>query len=225
MSKPAVVIDNGSGRCKAGIAGEDSPKSVFPAVIGTPKAKSIMVGTGSKDVYVGDAAMARRGVLVIKYPLEHGIVTVRFVDSPARNGACAVEALCGFRCLRTIGYGPSLGHQGRTATGVGGGRVASAFALGRGGRLAATDARLWWSADLQRGSKSMSGCLFSTPGVFSRRSWYLLVGVGRRIAVGCVVTLLLVLTCLSSMSCSCGPRCSARCRGILSFCFTSVLCL
>ncbi|OSX75554.1 hypothetical protein BU14_0231s0007 [Porphyra umbilicalis] len=75
MSKPAVVIDNGSGRCKAGIAGEDSPKSVFPAVIGTPKAKSIMVGTGSKDVYVGDAAMARRGVLVIKYPLEHGIVT------------------------------------------------------------------------------------------------------------------------------------------------------
>lgn len=34
-----------------------------------------MVGTGQKDEYVGDAAMARRGVLVIKYPLEHGIVT------------------------------------------------------------------------------------------------------------------------------------------------------
>ncbi|KAK1865638.1 hypothetical protein I4F81_008167 [Pyropia yezoensis] len=75
MSKPAVVIDNGSGRCKAGIAGEDSPKSVFPAVIGVPKQKGIMIGTGSKDEYVGDAAMARRGVLVIKYPLEHGVVT------------------------------------------------------------------------------------------------------------------------------------------------------
>lgn len=34
-----------------------------------------MVGAGSKDEYVGDAAMARRGVLLIKYPLEHGIVT------------------------------------------------------------------------------------------------------------------------------------------------------
>lgn len=34
-----------------------------------------MVGTGNKDEYVGDAAMARRGVLIIKYPLEHGIVT------------------------------------------------------------------------------------------------------------------------------------------------------
>lgn len=38
-TKPAVVIDNGSGRCKAGMAGDDSPKSVFPAVIGTPKQK------------------------------------------------------------------------------------------------------------------------------------------------------------------------------------------
>lgn len=34
-----------------------------------------MVGTGQKEEYVGDAAMARRGVLIIKYPLEHGIVT------------------------------------------------------------------------------------------------------------------------------------------------------
>lgn len=73
--KPAVVIDNGSGRCKTGVAGEDAPKAVFPAVIGVPKQKGIMVGSGTKDEYVGDAAMARRGVLIIKYPLEHGIVT------------------------------------------------------------------------------------------------------------------------------------------------------
>ena len=38
-SKSAVVIDNGSGRCKAGMAGEDAPKVVFPAVIGIPKQK------------------------------------------------------------------------------------------------------------------------------------------------------------------------------------------
>lgn len=76
MSKSAaVVIDNGSGRCKAGLAGEDAPKAVFPAVVGRPKAKGVMIGAGTKEEYIGDAAMARRGVLLIKYPLEHGIVT------------------------------------------------------------------------------------------------------------------------------------------------------
>lgn len=36
-----------------------------------------MVGNGAKDEYVSDAAMARRDVLRIKYPLENGIVTNR----------------------------------------------------------------------------------------------------------------------------------------------------
>ena len=34
---PAVVIDNGSGMCKAGFAGDDAPRTVFPAVIGRPQ--------------------------------------------------------------------------------------------------------------------------------------------------------------------------------------------
>ena len=33
----AVVIDNGSGMCKAGISGDDAPKVCFPAVVGRPK--------------------------------------------------------------------------------------------------------------------------------------------------------------------------------------------
>jgi actin-related protein len=37
MEKEAVVIDNGSGMCKAGLAGEDNPRAVFPAIVGTPK--------------------------------------------------------------------------------------------------------------------------------------------------------------------------------------------
>lgn len=32
-----IVIDNGSGVCKAGLADEDAPKSVFPAFIGRSK--------------------------------------------------------------------------------------------------------------------------------------------------------------------------------------------
>ena len=33
----ALVIDNGSGMCKAGFAGDDAPRAVFPALIGRPK--------------------------------------------------------------------------------------------------------------------------------------------------------------------------------------------
>ena len=32
----AVVIDNGSGILKAGFAGDDAPKTVFPSIVGRP---------------------------------------------------------------------------------------------------------------------------------------------------------------------------------------------
>jgi len=34
---PAIVIDNGSGFCKAGIAGDDAPRASVPTVVGRPK--------------------------------------------------------------------------------------------------------------------------------------------------------------------------------------------
>ena len=36
-SVPGLVIDNGSGMVKAGFAGEDAPRAVFPSVVGRPK--------------------------------------------------------------------------------------------------------------------------------------------------------------------------------------------
>lgn len=36
---PAIVIDNVSGLCKAGFSGDESPRAVFPSIIGRPKHK------------------------------------------------------------------------------------------------------------------------------------------------------------------------------------------
>ena len=33
----AVIIDNGSGMTKAGFAGDDAPRVVFPAITGRPR--------------------------------------------------------------------------------------------------------------------------------------------------------------------------------------------
>jgi len=47
MSDPdsaAIVIDNGSGMCKAGIAGDDAPRASFPSIVGRPKMPGIIVG-------------------------------------------------------------------------------------------------------------------------------------------------------------------------------------
>jgi len=70
-----LVIDNGSGYCKAGFSGNDAPSTVFPCIIGRPKNPGIMVGSEQKDYFVGSQADEKRGILKLTYPIEHGVVT------------------------------------------------------------------------------------------------------------------------------------------------------
>nr|CAG4716559.1 unnamed protein product [Naegleria fowleri] len=81
-----IIIDNGSGFCKAGLTGDDLPRCVIPSVVGRPK-KNLPAGiaiadagTGNenhrrRDAYVGDEALSQRDILFLEYPIQYGVVT------------------------------------------------------------------------------------------------------------------------------------------------------
>jgi len=89
----AVIIDNGSGVCKAGLSSESLPTAVFPACVGRPRkswqsswcrdkippdadiaALERELASLDREVYVGDEVTERCAKLSINYPLENGII-------------------------------------------------------------------------------------------------------------------------------------------------------
>lgn len=70
-----LVLDNGSGTIRAGFAGSDLPTAYFPSYVGRPKHVRVLAGALEGDTFIGPRAQELRGLLKIRYPLEHGIVT------------------------------------------------------------------------------------------------------------------------------------------------------
>lgn len=74
IANQPVVIDNGSGVIKAGFAGDQIPKYHFANYVGRPKHLRVMAGALEGDFFIGPKAEEHRGLLSIRYPMEHGIV-------------------------------------------------------------------------------------------------------------------------------------------------------
>ncbi|VDP78024.1 unnamed protein product [Echinostoma caproni] len=56
----ALVVDNGSGMCKAGFAGDDAPRAVFPSIVGRPRHQIKIVAPPERkySVWIGGSILA-----------------------------------------------------------------------------------------------------------------------------------------------------------------------
>lgn len=67
----AIIIDNGTGMMKGGIAGEDAPKSCFPTLLGRPNLGKI-IGSEDKEAFLGFEAFEKRQILELNKPIQGG---------------------------------------------------------------------------------------------------------------------------------------------------------
>ncbi|XP_032661669.2 actin-like protein 9 [Chelonoidis abingdonii] len=69
----AVVIETGTGTCKAGFAGQQKPKSIVGTLVGHLPERSIKSGGTGPDTFVGERARLQPNVEII-FPVRNGII-------------------------------------------------------------------------------------------------------------------------------------------------------
>ena len=73
---PPLVFNSGSGVTRAGFAGDDAPRAVFPTIGGRKRfPKGTTASYGPKEYCVGDEAQYQRGLHALEYPIKHGVIT------------------------------------------------------------------------------------------------------------------------------------------------------
>ena len=74
--KPHIIIDNGSYYIKAGFSGDEGPKTIFRNIIGRMKYKknNFNFGGDEKEIFIDEEAIAKRGMLDIKSPMNRIMV-------------------------------------------------------------------------------------------------------------------------------------------------------
>ena len=73
--KPHIIIDNGTRYCKAGFSNEERPRAVFPSCVGYINDEKVTHGyNGKEGFFIGDDAIRARGILKLRYLIEHGVI-------------------------------------------------------------------------------------------------------------------------------------------------------
>ena len=69
---PAIIVDNGSGVCKAGFAGDDLPRLLLSTILGHDRQATSE--NELRECFIGENCQAKRDVLHLDYPIDRGIV-------------------------------------------------------------------------------------------------------------------------------------------------------
>ena len=75
MNLPRLVLDGGSMFFKAGFAGDDAPRAVFPSVVtGSPIPNTAFIRS-ARNGFVGDEAIANQNCFYLEHPIQRGLIT------------------------------------------------------------------------------------------------------------------------------------------------------
>jgi len=70
-----IILDIGSGYCKAGFSTDEEPKIVTPTIIGHPKGIESENTDDNTNLFFGQNALNKKNLVKIEHPIQKGIIT------------------------------------------------------------------------------------------------------------------------------------------------------